>query len=59
MKVRRATDFAGCPQSTAKASATGQEPEAVEAYLGIGISVCFEDQPTLGTEPQNILRDGT
>jgi hypothetical protein len=29
-------------------------------YLGYlrGISVCFEAQPTLGTEPQNILTDG-
>jgi hypothetical protein len=23
-----------------------------------GISVCLEDQPMLGTEPQNILTDG-
>ena len=29
-------------------------------YLGYfkGISVCLEDQPTLGTETQNILTDG-
>ena len=27
-------------------------------YL-MGMSVCFENHPTLGTEPQNILTEGT